>query len=121
MSRRSTEIQPANRRTVARPAGGRPQKEQLLDRQLALKDVALAQAEVAFDIERRQNLTMKNPVAKVRCEFTDRIDDRVAEGLALVIPRTAAEVVRRVLHETRHHVLARWCDRRIGQAGNDDV
>src|SRR6185436_3545912 len=89
--------------------------------QLALKDVALAQTELAFDIERREDLTMKNPVAKVRSEFTDCVDDRVAKGLALFIPRTTAEVVGCVLHETRHHVLARRRDRWIGQAGYDDV
>ena len=48
---------------------------------------------------------------------TAALDSRVAA----VVPVTFREVVGRVLHEARHHVLARRCDGRIREARNDDV
>ena len=44
MRRRAAHVEVANRRPVLRPARRRAQEEQLLERQLALKDVAFGQA-----------------------------------------------------------------------------
>src|SRR5207249_5535497 len=90
-----------NRRVVLRPARDRPREEQLLQRQLALKDVALCQSEIALEIQRRENLTMPNDVANIRRVLRNRVDDRVAERFAPLVPRARRERVRRVLHETR--------------------
>ena len=70
-----------------RPARRRPQEEQLLERQLAVEDVALGQPELALEVERRQHLPVQDDVADVRRELRDRVDDGVAERLALARPR----------------------------------
>ena len=111
-----------HRRLVLRPAGRGAQEEQLLERQLALEDVAFRQAEVALDVERRQHLPVQDDVLDVRRVLRDRVDDRVAERLAVLVPAALfLQVIRRVLHEARHHVLARRRDRRIGQARDHHV
>ena len=74
---------PIDRRRVLRPSRHRPQEEQLLERQLALKDVAFGEPEVALDVERRQHLPMQDDVLDVRRVLRDRVDHRVAERLAL--------------------------------------
>ncbi len=48
-------------------------------------------------------------------------DHRVAERFALLVPGALGQVVGRVLHEARHHVLARRRDAGIGQRRDDDV
>ena len=100
MRRRSAHVEILNRRAVLCPAGRRPQKEQLFQGQLALKDIPLRQTKLPFKIERRQNLSMKNDVTDVGRMFSDRIDHCITELLALFIPRSCFQVVRRVLNET---------------------
>src|SRR5262249_15391471 len=56
MRRRSAHPQVLHRRRVLRPAGHRSCEEQLLQRQLALEDVAFGEPELALEIERRQHL-----------------------------------------------------------------
>src|SRR6266478_10176438 len=48
------------------PSGDRPQKEELLQGKLALKDIAFGQAELPFQIEGRDNLPVLDDVADVR-------------------------------------------------------
>ena len=86
MRRRAAHIEVANRRRVLRPSRGRPQKEQLLERQLALEDVAFRQAPLALEIERRQHLAVQNDVPNVGRVLGDRVDDGVAERFALGVP-----------------------------------
>ena len=62
--------------------GHRPVEEQLLQRELALEDVALGQAERLLDVQRRQHLPVQDHVADVRGVLGDRVDHRVAERLA---------------------------------------
>ena len=121
MRRRSAHPQVAHRRRVLRPPGHRAREEQLFERQLALEDIALGQPEVALEVERRQHLPVQDDVADVRRVLGDRVDDRVAERLALVVPGARRQLVRRVLHEAREDVLARRRDRRIGQRRDHHV
>src|SRR6185503_10873376 len=58
MRGRTTHVKVANRRAVLRPARRRSQKEELLQSQFALKDVALRQTKVALQIQRCQNLSV---------------------------------------------------------------
>src|SRR3954470_6261690 len=118
---RSAHPQILNRRLVLRPPRHRARKEQLLERQLALEDVAFRQTELAFEIEWRHHLPMQNDVADVRCILGDRLDHRVAERLALVVPSPRRQLVRRVLHEARQNVFAWRRDGGIGQRWNDHV
>ena len=70
-----------------RPSRNRPQEQQLLERQLALKDVAFAQPPLALEVERRHDLPVQDQRLEVRRVLGDRVDDRVAEPLALLVPR----------------------------------
>jgi hypothetical protein len=49
-----------DRRVMARPAEHRARDEQLIERQLTVKDVASGQAIVAFEVERRDDLPRDN-------------------------------------------------------------
>src|SRR5207237_1599757 len=62
MRGRSAHPQIANRRRVLRPPGNRAREEQLLERQLALEDVAFREPELALEVERRQNLPVQDDV-----------------------------------------------------------
>ena len=64
---------------------------------------------------------MKDDVAQVRGIFRKRVDYRVAELFPLLLPFTFFQVIRRVLHETGHDVLARWRKGRVSEARNHDI
>ena len=64
------------------------------------------QADRPLDVERRPDLALKDEVAEAREERLERRLDGVAEALLLGVPVRLAEVVRRVLDEAAHHVLA---------------
>src|SRR3989304_4703264 len=98
----------ADGRPEAGVAGHRSAEEELLESQLALEDVALGQADDALHVERRVHLAPDDDLPDVRRPLGDGVDDRVAEGFALVVPGAQARVqpVRRVLHEAADDVLA---------------
>src|SRR6476661_4139398 len=96
------------------PPGRGAEEEQLLQGQLSLEDVAFRQSPLTLQIERGDYLAMADDVPDVRGVLRDGVDDRVAERLAMVVPRAFAQVIRGVLHEAGHHVLARRRDRRVG-------
>src|SRR5687768_6157456 len=108
MRRRSAHVEPADRRAIAGPAWRGAQEEELLQRQLALEDVAFTQPELAFDIERREHLPMQDAVAQVGRELRDCLHHGVPKRFTLVVPGGSLQVVWGVLHEARHDVLARW-------------
>ena len=110
-----------DRRSVLRPSRHWTKEEQLVQCELSLKNVPLAQPPLAFQIERSDHLSVPNQRLEVRRVLGDGVDDGVAESLALRIPGARAEVIRRVLHEARHHVLAGGGHRWVRQARDDDV
>ena len=63
---RAALVQPADRRAVLRPARRRPQEEELVQRQLALEDVALGEAGDALDVGRREHLPVQDGRLDVR-------------------------------------------------------
>src|SRR6478609_6593639 len=63
----------ANRGRVARPAGRRTQEEELLERQLTLEDVPFRQSPFALEVERRDDLTVKDEVLEVRRVLRERV------------------------------------------------
>src|SRR5215212_3034327 len=66
MRRRTAHVKVFDRRAILRPARCGPQEEELLERQFALEDVSLRQSKVAFEIERRQHLSIANQALDVR-------------------------------------------------------
>ena len=112
MRGRAAHPQVLDGRLVLCPAGHRAQEEQLLQRELALEDVALGQSKFAFEVERRHHLPANDDVLQVGRELRDGVDDVIAESFPLLVPGALFQLVGRVLHEAGHHVLARRCDRR---------
>src|SRR6185369_456901 len=123
VGRRAAQPEVTDRRLEPRVAGHRTVEEELLERQLALEDVALGQPGRPFDIERGLNVAVKDDVADVRGELGDPVDDGVTERLALVIPRPelGRQLVRRVLDEAADDVLAGRRHRRVDQGRDDHV
>src|ERR1700746_3152844 len=108
MRSRSTHVEVLDRRAILRPPGDGPQEEQLLERKFTLEDVSFAQTPLTLEIERRDDLLLNDGVLQVRRVLRDSIDDRIAEGFLLVVPvQPGPQLVGRVLHEAREHMLAR--------------
>ena len=93
----------------------------MLERQLALKDVAFRQSEFSLQVEWRQDLTIADDASDVWSVFRYRVDDCIAERLPLIVPRSSAESVGGVLHEARQDVLTRWSERRVGERRDHHV
>src|SRR5262249_62344916 len=69
VGRRAAHVEISDWGRVLRPAWRWTQEEELLQGQLPLKDVAFAQPERALDVERRQDLAVKNQIADVGSKF----------------------------------------------------
>src|SRR5713226_3966290 len=99
MRRRAAHVEVPDRAPILSPLRSRPEEKELFERELALKDVPLRQAELPFEVERRQDLAVTDDVLQVRGVLGDRVDDGVAEFLPLLVPRPFLQVIRRVLDE----------------------
>src|SRR5208283_3434480 len=100
MRGRAAHVEISNRRSEARVARRGAQKEKLLEGKFALEDVALAQPPLAFEIERSDDLPVKDDVFDVGRVLGDGVDDGVAESFFLIVPvQAGSELVGRVLHE----------------------
>src|SRR3954462_8809892 len=86
----------------------------MIERQLAVEDVAAGQSVAAFEIERRDDLTRNDRGAEPRGVLLDRACRRRRQTLALVVPCRHAQMIWRVLHVRRHDVLAGRRQARIG-------
>jgi len=105
------------------PACGRPQIEQLLERQLAVEYVALGQAKLLFEVPGCQHLPVQNRVFDIRDVLLERVDDGIAKCFASLRPvrRTFFDVVRRVLNKAANYVLAWRGHRRIDERWDDHI
>src|SRR5580700_7954936 len=99
----------------ARPARGGTQEKQLFERKFALKNISFGETGLAFDIERSDELFSDDEIFQVGRELRNRVDDRVAEGLALLVPCAGSELVGRVLHEAGKDVFSGRRDGGIGE------
>ena len=97
------------------------QEEDLVQQQFAVEDVAARDARDGFDILRRDDLHADDAFADVRRVSLDGRDDRFAEFVSLRVIPAALEIVRRVLHEARHHVLSRRRHVRVDHGREDHV
>ena len=87
-------VEVLHRRAVAGPARHGPQEEELLEGQLALEDVALGEAPLALQVQRRQHLAVQDELLQVGRVLGDGVHHRVAEGLALLVPGALAAACR---------------------------
>ena len=72
---RSAHVEILDGRAELRVSRHRPQEEKLLERKLALENVAFAQSPLAFEVERRHHLAVKNDVFNVGRVLGDGVDD----------------------------------------------
>ena len=75
-------VQPRDRSFVLGPRRRRPQKEHLLQRKLALKDVAFGKPYDALDVRRCEHLPVEYRGLEIRRVFGERVDDAIAERFA---------------------------------------
>src|SRR5262249_2410150 len=94
----AAQIEILDRRRGAGPREERTADEQLIERQLAVEDVAAGEAVVALEVERRDHLARDDRRGEAGGEPLDRPRRGRAEAVALGVPRRAAQMVRRVLH-----------------------
>src|ERR1700677_1092744 len=121
MGGRAAHVQFFDGRAVTGPARGRTQEEELLERQLTLKNISFGQAGGALDVERSDELLTDDQTFQIRGVLRNGIDDGVAEGFALLVPGAGREFVRRVLHEAGQDVFSGRRDGWISERGDDHV
>ena len=110
----TAEIQPLERGPVSRPPEQGTHREELVERLLAVEDVAAAQAECRLDVRRSENLPMHDERTEIRGKFNEGLLDALRQPLARGVPITPFQLVGRVLDVDRHHVSALGSERRIG-------
>src|SRR5580692_95309 len=86
MRGRAAHVEILDGRAKARISWRRTQEEELFERQFALEDIAFAQAPLTFEIERSDDLFVKDDVFDVGRVLGDGVDHRVAEGFFLIVP-----------------------------------
>src|SRR5580704_5447483 len=107
MRSRSTQIKPANRSAILRPTGHGTHKEELLQSQVAVKNIALSQSVCSLQVERCQHLSHFNRSRYIGCVFGDLFHHAIAQQVPLLIPVALAQLVGHILHKARQNMLAR--------------
>src|SRR3954464_9331945 len=108
MRARSAKIQIFDRSAVSCPVEHRTHGEYLIQREFAMKYLTARQAVGLFEIQRGDDLTMKNLSREIRRALRDSFDHGVTQRRPLLLPVSILQCVRRVLHINRHDVLACW-------------
>src|SRR6516225_897359 len=106
----ATEIQALERCAVGRPAEERPQAEELIERQLSVKNMSSSQPQHVLKITRCDHLAVKNQGGQIGSVTGKRLHHRVAERLPLLRPVAVPQFVRSELRVNRHHVLTGRCE-----------
>src|SRR3982750_1028845 len=73
----------------------RPGREQLVQAQRAVEDVAAQKAELPLEIERREDLAAEYAGSEARCVFVHSRDHEIGDLVAMVVPGSAVRQLRR--------------------------
>src|SRR5713226_2542698 len=104
MRARAAQVQSAHGRAVIGKAQHRPRREKLVQSERAVKDVTAGQAELALEVERRQDPAGEDALLEIRGAAVDRLDDDIRSGFFDVVPAAA-------IGQNRVEVLAeKACD-----------
>src|SRR5277367_5053220 len=114
-------IEVVDGRAVISPTGNGAEEEELFEGKFALKNVALREAEFAFEIERGKDLAANDEFLDIGRMFGNGFDNVVTKGFALTVPGALRQLVRRVLHEAGEYVLAWRSYARVRQARYDHI
>src|SRR4051812_40956864 len=94
----TTEIEISHWRRVLRGTVRGPQHQELVERELTVMPVPAGHAELAFEVERRQQLSGDDQRTQAGCMLFEHIENAFLELLAMGIP-AAFDVVWRVLND----------------------
>src|SRR5690349_6130582 len=97
---------------VTRPVEQWTHSEELVERQLAVENMASSQAVSVFEILRRNNLVRQNQFRQFGSVLCESFDDGVGERDALAFPVGVFQFEGRVLHVDGHHMCAGGSERR---------
>ena len=103
----TAQVEVLDRGPVVTVSGDRSEREQLVGAELALHDVAAEQPVPVLHVPGAQDLHVLHEVAQPGRVRLDPREHAVGVGLALGVPRSLAKLVRGVLGEPQHQVLAR--------------
>src|SRR5687767_8952115 len=104
MGARAAEVETGERHPVPPQAVQRPPGKPLVETRLGVQRVALGRAVVALQVEGRDDLPGLDQATDSRRVCLQRADDRVAQLLAVLVPRTGPQIVWRALDDDAHHV-----------------
>src|SRR2546423_1734348 len=107
MGARAAEIEILDRRPVIRVAGHGPPAEELIEREVAMHDVAADQSVLLLHVMRAEHLAMLDGALQVAGEARIAVDDAIGIGLELVAMWFVRPARRDVLREAAHQVLVR--------------
>ena len=103
-------------------AGDRSHEQNLIERDLALRQRAIRERESRLEIARCENAHVHDPIAEARQRATDRCGDRIAErARGHVVPVAVFERVGRVLNARGHDMLAVGRQRRPAKGRHADL
>src|SRR5262249_49148353 len=92
--------------TILRVPGHRPVEQELIERELPLKDVTFRQTDLALDIDGRADFRVQDQVPEIGAVPRNSIDHGVAERLAArVIPLAIRQLIGTILYKYRHVVF----------------
>src|SRR3712207_4461205 len=118
----AAEVEPLYRRLVAGELRGGTEREELIQRHLALEDVAPDKPEALLEVVGREDLVFDYRVPEVRGVLGDGLYYPVAQSLArAVVPAPLSGLVRDVLHEAGHNVPPLWGEGRVLGGGDHGV
>ena len=118
----AAQVQARQRPPVLGVAGERAVEQKLVEGQFTLEDVALGQPHLLLQLVGGAHFAVQNQVLEVWAVLRDLIYHRPPEGVpGLRRPRAVRQGGRAILHEHRHHVLARRRQGRIHRGGNQHV
>src|SRR6516225_2767293 len=118
MRSRTAKEQSAHRRLVTCPIEYRPHGEELIECQFAVINVPASKAVGRLEILRRNHVRRFHEIGEIRSIGGQRLDHRVHQFSATVLPVPFPQLVRGVLEVRAQHVLAFRRQRRIEQRRN---
>ena len=112
MRTRAAHVETLQRTAIVAVAEDRPRREQLVERERAVEDVAADQAELALEIERRQHPATDDARGEIRRVAVHRRDHQVGDLVPRGVPRHAVGQRRiGMLAKQARDVLARRRER----------
>ena len=86
-----------------------------------MEGVSTGQAVRGFEVGGRERLDCQDFLGEVGRVLADGLDDRVAEGVAILLPVAGFQLVGGELHVDGHDVLACWGQGVVLNGGNGNV